>query len=103
MTKARKQDIALAYVVVTRGRIPTQLDNVLTAMRAMIGDVSESDVREAIRWALRPSSLPFPRAKPPRQGSKRLRPPQMPHRSIRKPLAPARLIARVARTLLPIR
>jgi len=72
MTRKRKLDITHCFVLVTEGRIPTDLGKLLGAMRERIGDVSEAEVREAIRWALRPSSLPFPHPKAPHQRSKRL-------------------------------
>ena len=53
MKTARKEQIAWCYVVVTGGRLPTDLDKLLGDMREMIGDVSEDEVRKAIKWALR--------------------------------------------------
>src|SRR5262249_26583078 len=58
MTRARKEQIVMAYVLVTRGRLPTNLNTLLDAMRKMIGDVTESEVREAIAWALRQPKRP---------------------------------------------
>src|SRR6516162_9853616 len=58
MKTARKQDIVLAYVLVTRGRLPDNLDKLLRAMREMIGDMSENEVRAAVRWALRQTKHP---------------------------------------------
>jgi hypothetical protein len=40
MKKARKEQIVLAYVLATGGRLPESLDNLLRGMREMIGDVS---------------------------------------------------------------
>jgi len=65
MKTARKQDIVLAYVLVTRGRLPDNLDKLLRAMREMIGDMSENEVRAAVRWALR-QTLPLRSPNPPR-------------------------------------
>jgi hypothetical protein len=73
MKTARKLDIVHAYVMATGGQLPTDLDKLLRAMRETIPDLTENDLRAAIKWALRPSSLPFPQAKEPRQPSKRLR------------------------------
>ena len=53
MKTARKEQIAMAFVMVTEGRIPTDLGKLLADMREMIGDVSEDEVRAAIKWALR--------------------------------------------------
>jgi uncharacterized protein YjeT (DUF2065 family) len=73
MKRARKEQIAWCYVVVTEGRLPSDLGNLLRKMREMIGDVSEDEVRASIKWALRPRSLPFPRANPLRNARKLLR------------------------------
>jgi hypothetical protein len=54
MKTARKQQIAWAYVMATKGRLPTNLNKLLGDMCEMIGDVSEDEVRAAIKWALRP-------------------------------------------------
>src|SRR5215475_11784983 len=40
MKKASKEQIVLAYVPATGGRLPESLDNLLRGMREMIGDVS---------------------------------------------------------------
>src|SRR5262249_59828514 len=53
MKKARKEQICMAYVLATKGQLPTHLGKLLADMRALIGDVSEADVRKAIAWALR--------------------------------------------------
>ena len=54
MKTARKQQIVLAYVLATKGALPTNLDKLLQGMREIMGDVSEIKVRKAIAWALRP-------------------------------------------------
>ena len=54
LSKARKEAIIMAYVMVTRGRLPTNLNNLLTDMRLTIPDLTESDLRKAIAWALKP-------------------------------------------------
>jgi hypothetical protein len=61
MKTARKQDIVMAYVLATKGRLPDNLDKLLQAMREIIGDVSESEVRKAIAWALRQTKRPHAR------------------------------------------
>jgi hypothetical protein len=53
LSTARKEQICMCYVLVTRGRLPTDLGVLLAAMRERIGDVSEDEVRKAIKWALR--------------------------------------------------
>jgi 3-methyladenine DNA glycosylase AlkD len=74
MKTARKQDIVMAYVLATKGRLPNNLDSLLQAMREIIGDVSESKVRKAIAWALQQPLAPrSPKA--PRQRRKMLRAP----------------------------
>ena len=40
MKKARKEQIVLAYVLATGGRLPESLDNLLRGMRERIGYVS---------------------------------------------------------------
>jgi 3-methyladenine DNA glycosylase AlkD len=64
MKTARKQDIVLAYVLATGGRLPESLDNLLEKIRALVPDLTESDLRKAIAWALRQLSLRSPH--PPR-------------------------------------
>jgi hypothetical protein len=73
LKRERKLDILHAYVMATGGQLPTDLGELLGDMRELIGEVSEAEVREAIRWAVHPRSLPFPRPNPPRQPSKHLR------------------------------
>src|SRR5262245_46519940 len=51
----RKQEIVRAYVLATGGRLPTDLDALLAAMRSHIGDLSDAEVRCAIAWSLRRS------------------------------------------------
>jgi hypothetical protein len=53
LNKARKLDIVHAYVLATKGCLPTNLNKLLGDMREIVGDVSESDVRQAIAWATR--------------------------------------------------
>ena len=53
MTRKRKQQIVLAYVLATKGRLPTDLGKLLADMRERIGDVTEDEVRASIKWALR--------------------------------------------------
>jgi len=43
----------MAYVLATGGRLPTNLAKLLRDMREIVGDVTENEVRAAIRWALR--------------------------------------------------
>jgi len=52
LSTARKQQICMAHIMVTRGRLATDLDKLLAPMRELAGDVSESDLRKAIKWAL---------------------------------------------------
>src|SRR5262245_66462464 len=60
LSKARKEQIVLAYVLTTRGVLPDDLDKLLRSIRERVGgDVTEHDVRKAIKWALR---QPRPRA-----------------------------------------
>jgi len=51
----RKEQIVLCYVVATGGRLPENLGNLLRAIREVIPDVTESDLRAAITWSLRRS------------------------------------------------
>jgi hypothetical protein len=55
MKTSRKQDIALAFVLVTEGRIPTDLGKLLDGMRQRVPGVTEDEVRASIKWALRKS------------------------------------------------
>jgi hypothetical protein len=41
-----RNPIALAYVLVTGGRLPTNLDALLRAIRVLVPDVTEADVRD---------------------------------------------------------
>jgi hypothetical protein len=68
MKTARKEQIAWCYVVVTEGRLPTDLGKLLQAMREMIGEVTEDEVRASIKWALRQAPL---RRTSPRQTGRR--------------------------------
>ena len=49
------------YVLVTEGRLPTNLGKLLDAMRQIVGDVTEDEVRKSIAWALRQMPLRDPR------------------------------------------
>jgi len=53
MKKARREAIALAYVLATGGRLPTDLEKLLAAMRERVPDVTEDEVRHAIKLTLR--------------------------------------------------
>jgi hypothetical protein len=53
LTRRRKEQIVMAYVLTTRGRLPTHLGELLRGMRERMGPVSEDEVRRAIRWMLR--------------------------------------------------
>jgi hypothetical protein len=55
MKTSRKQDIAMAFVLVTEGRIPTDLNKLLDGMRERVPGVTEDEVRASIKWALRKS------------------------------------------------
>lgn len=48
----------MAYVLATKGQLPTNLDKLLGDMREIIGDVSQSEVRKSIAWALRQPMRP---------------------------------------------
>jgi hypothetical protein len=51
---ARRKEILIAYVRVTAGRLPENLDELLRAIRAKVSpDVTEDELRDAIAWALR--------------------------------------------------
>jgi hypothetical protein len=58
MKRERKEQIVWCYVVVTGGRLPTDLDKLLGDMREIIGDVTEAEVRTSIKWALRQPMRP---------------------------------------------
>ena len=53
LTRRRKYEIVRAYVLATGGRLPTDLEQLLAAMRELLGDVTEGEVREAIKQTLR--------------------------------------------------
>jgi hypothetical protein len=56
LSKTRKEQIAMAYVLATKGVLPTNLAKLLHDMREIVGgDVSEDEVRASIKWALRKS------------------------------------------------
>jgi hypothetical protein len=61
MKRARKEQIVWCYLVVTGGRLPENLDNLLGAMREVMPDIAESDLRTAIAWALRQIPLRSPK------------------------------------------
>jgi hypothetical protein len=58
LSTARKEQIVMAYVTVTNGRLPTDLDKLLGDVREMVRDVSEADLRKAIAWALQQTKRP---------------------------------------------
>jgi len=66
LSKARKEQIIMAYVLATKGRLPDDLDKLLRDTRAIIGDVSEADLRKAFRWGLRQVPLRPRHARRPR-------------------------------------
>ena len=68
MKKARKEQIVMAYVLATKGRLPTNLDKLLGDMREIMGNVSEDEVRKAIKWALRQKFSARTSIDTPRQG-----------------------------------
>ena len=52
----RKEEIVRAYVLATRGHLPTgSLEQLLADMRELMGDLTESEVRCSLAWALRRS------------------------------------------------
>ena len=53
LTRPRREAIIMTFVLVTNGRLPTHLGELLRAMRLGIPDLSEDELRRAIRWALR--------------------------------------------------
>jgi len=55
LSRRRKEQIVMAYVLTTRGRIPTHLGELLKAMRRRMGWVTEEEVRRSIEWSLRQS------------------------------------------------
>jgi len=63
LSKARKEQIVMACVLATGGQLPTNLAALISDTRAIIGDVSEADVRKAIKWGLRQVPL-RPRTRP---------------------------------------
>jgi hypothetical protein len=59
LSTQRKQEIVRCYIVATGGRLPRDLGKLLEAMRALIPDLSEDELRKAVAWALRrPSPRP---------------------------------------------
>jgi len=66
MKTARKEQIVMACVLATKGRLPNDLAKLISDTCAMIGDVSEADVRKAIEWGLRQVPLRPRRARRPR-------------------------------------
>jgi hypothetical protein len=55
LSRRRKEEIVMAYIVATGGRVPTDLEALLGAMRSRMGPVTEDEVRRAIKWALQQS------------------------------------------------
>jgi hypothetical protein len=55
LSRQRKEQIVMAYVLTTRGRLPTHLGELLQAMRERMGEVSEEEVRKSIAWSLQQS------------------------------------------------
>ena len=55
LSRRRKEAIIMAYVLATGGRLSTDLDKLLDAMRAQIGRGEVADQRAAIAWSLRRS------------------------------------------------
>ena len=53
MKKARREQIVMAYVLATGGRLPEDLDKLLAAIRELVPDLTEADLRDAIAWSLR--------------------------------------------------
>jgi hypothetical protein len=68
LSKARKEQIVMAYVLATKGHLPTNLDKLLGDMREIMGDVSEAEVRASIKWALRQKFSARTSIDTPRQG-----------------------------------
>jgi hypothetical protein len=58
MKRARKEQIVMCYLLVTRGRLPAHLGKLLQAMREIVGGASESEVRTSTKWALVPPREP---------------------------------------------
>ena len=69
--RARKEQIVWCYLVVTGGRLPENLDNLLGAMREVMPDIAESDLRTAIAWALRQIPLTAPEPENPASACER--------------------------------
>jgi len=61
MKTSRKQAIVMAYVLATKGHLPTDLGALLRDMREIVADLSEAEVRASIKWALRQVPLRDPR------------------------------------------
>ena len=55
LMRRRKEQIVMAYVLATGGRLPTHLGELLRAMRRRMGPVTEEEVRAAIKWSLQQS------------------------------------------------
>lgn len=51
----RRQSIVLAYVTATGGRLPANLGELLSKIREAIPHVRESELADALRWAIRRS------------------------------------------------
>src|SRR5215471_2979499 len=52
LSRRRKEQIVMAYVLATGGRLPTHLGELLRAMRRRMGPVTEEELRRAIAWSL---------------------------------------------------
>ena len=51
--RERYEQIVFAYVRATGGRLPESMSDLLRAVREMIPDVTEGELRDAVRWAIR--------------------------------------------------
>jgi hypothetical protein len=58
LSKTRKEQIAMAYVLATKGVLPTNLAKLLHDMREIVGGASEAEVRTSTKWALVPPREP---------------------------------------------
>jgi hypothetical protein len=61
LKRARKEQIVMCYLLVTRGRLPSHLGKLLQAMREIVGGASEAEVRTSTKWALRQMPAREPR------------------------------------------
>jgi hypothetical protein len=53
LSKKRRERIVMAYVLATRGRLPTDLGELLAKMREHVPDLTGDDLRKAFAWVLR--------------------------------------------------